>query len=482
METRRSRDKRNATKTRDLPLLPCIKLCATGNIDGTGLVGMIVDDLLGLEEFCESLVPWEKGQDARDAWIARLEEAVFAWNLISSDLVSVLEAEGLSEIENSSRRDSLDDSVSSKRRKVDQGSGPSVASVISLLKQPLLELEERVADVTNVAFVAQDADLADENMSTDGSEEDPASKSCLQKAWKKCVRKIRETPTRSYFRIREHLVAAIAAARSSHVPDVVSKLRAALLLYHPNAAGDCKAAALKVLEEYGDYKDDDDESDDEADEKEENKEDPTPSVLSAEAIILSSCLAGIEDATRSDWITAVRTVKTISRLAALSAAFVRDGTEKLTKLEIERDALNDAISSWEVDEDRKHKKILSGKKTGINSVDGPSEVWANVLVTDEICMAKAEKFPWWPAKKCVPKDPDVAKSLAKLNRCIVALIGEMGGLRVVKIDMTRPFSGKRIEDDEDLVDQTKEIKQQLDDCIAFSRRIIRGRANRKKTK
>lgn len=488
METRRARDKKLSSKSRELPLLPCSKLCATGHIDGTGAVGMIVSDLLQLEEFCESLVPWEKGAPARKIWISRLEEAVSVWNVISADLLSLLDAERSQGTDgspvNSQNGKSAEDG---KRRKLDASAASlSVASVISLLKQPLLELEERVADVTNVAAATKDADLADDNMSLDESEDDQMNKQRLERLWKKCIHKLRETPTKNYFRIREHLVAAISAARKAHLPEIVSKLRAALLLYHPNAAGECKVASIKILEEYGDYDDEEDDVDEETplEEKDELKEEPVPSVLCVEAVVLSSSLAGADVATRSDWISAVKSVKTLSRLAALAAAFTRNGTERLTKLEIERDALDSAISLWEKEEERNQKKIQAGKKpTASNTQDvGTSEVWANVIITNEFCMAKVEKYPWWPAKLCEAKDSSVAQSLEKLNRCIVALIGEMGSLRVVKKDDVVPFTGKRIDPDDAYQEQPKETKAQLDECLAIGRRILRGNAINSKRK
>jgi len=92
-------------------------------------------------------------------------------------------------------------------------------------------------------------------------------------------------------------------------------------------------------------------------------------------------------------------------------------------------------------------------------------------------MAKAEEWPWWPAKKCQVKDPGLAESLSSLNRCLVALIGEMGGLRVVKTENIRPFTGKTIEDD-DSTELDKDVRNQLDDCMTMTRRILRGRQAR----
>ena len=56
----------------------CSKLWSTGNIDGTGVVGSIVWDLLELEERIEKLAPWD---DDRNKWISGLESAVHSWHI-----------------------------------------------------------------------------------------------------------------------------------------------------------------------------------------------------------------------------------------------------------------------------------------------------------------------------------------------------------------------------------------------------------------
>lgn len=463
VETRKSRERKSLAKTRDLPVIHCSKLCGTGNIDGSGAVGIIVADLLELEEFCESLVPWKKGLSARQAWINKVEESVHAWNTISYDLQAESDDRG-------------NDQASTKRQKVDGASAStrSVSSIIALLKQPLLELEARVADITNLASVADDERVADENMSSDGSENDQANQERLEKVWKKCVHRIRETPSKSYFLIREHLVAALAAARKAHLPDVVAGLRAALLLFHPNAAGACKAASIRVLEAHGDY-DGDDDSMDEYDEQEDSNEDVPISVICAEAVIISSCLGGSSEASRSDWIACVKASKTLSRLATLTAAFTREGTEELKMLETQRDLLKESITQWENQGERNKKKGVTGKIS-----NEPSEVWANVELTEEFCMAKVEESLWWPAKKCKIREMGIENSLGKLDRCIVALIGKKAGLRVVRTTDVMPFTDDQIESHVDIVEYSKEIRLLLDDSIRTARRILRGYDKRKK--
>jgi len=502
METRRTREQKATAKARKFPLMPCSKLCATGNIDGTGLVGMLVAKMLEIEELCESLAPWDRKDLSRSSWISSLEEAVHTWNSMSpleigtpeptrSDAASFGGADEDSpsafDTPRQSRRTSFNGSGSvSKRRKLESpvatlgSSAQSVPSVIALLKRPLLDLEERVADISNLDVATRDAELADENMSMDGSDDDEDEKDRLDKAWKRIVHNIRLTPTTRHVQIRDLVAAAMVAARKAHSPEVVAKLRAAVLAWHPHAAGQCKGAAIKVLEEHGDYdpEDDEDAEDEEGpDEKADKEEEGVPSCLSAEGAILISSLGGSDDASRSDWMKAVKSCRTISRLAALTSGLSEVALEKLKSLEDERDDLIHAVKAWQKEEDRKSKSRPGKKNKSSKKMSGPSEVWANVRFTDEIIMAKAEEWPWWPAKKCQVKDPGLAESLSSLNRCLVALIGEMGGLRVVKTENIRPFTGKTIEDD-DSTELDKDVRNQLDDCMTMTRRILRGRQAR----
>lgn len=537
VETRRTRDKKSA-KTERLPIMFCSKLISTGNIDSTGLVGILVASLLELEEQCESTVAWERNDVPRSTWISRLESTVSAWNSISSDFTT-----GSANVRkspssmtttcvatpNAERHRSSMDSVSSstsKRRRVDSpyasASLPStvtVSSIVNQLKQPLLELEERVAEITNVALASRDVDLADENMSIDGSE-DKTNQEQLLLAWKKILHKLRQTPSRKHVQVREILVSAIAAARKAHVPHVVAELRAALLLYHPNAANDCKLAAIQVLVANGDFvpsNTEDDDSDDEGGNDDAPVEDAVAnSVICAEAATLRGCLGGSEDASREDWVALVKSTKTLSRLASLTAAFSRDATEKLEKIQIERDALTSAMGAWKKAEERQQirREVGAAKKSSATASAANtkrmddlhsdlSEVWANVRYTDEICMAKANSYPWWPAKLCEAKDPTISRTLSELNRSLVAFMGEMGGLRVVHtLHQVRPFTGNAIlelpqqqqHDDETensaaangdgavpMMEYSKELRTQLDDCMTMARRIQRGLLKQQKS-
>jgi histone H1/5 len=58
--------------------LHCSRLWPSGHIDGTGIVGLTVSQLLDLEERVEKLAKWETGN--RKSWISSVETAIHAWN------------------------------------------------------------------------------------------------------------------------------------------------------------------------------------------------------------------------------------------------------------------------------------------------------------------------------------------------------------------------------------------------------------------
>lgn len=491
-EKRRSREAK-ISKEWFVPILNCTQLCCSGHIDGTGIIGMLISEILLVEELCESLIPWSRHSPTRTSWISSVESTVGAWNSIVPDLLGPPDTprKPMSQVDMNtdmspsalSKRTSVgSNGPESKKRRTESPATPTlvasvnnISSVISMLKQPLLDLEERAADITNLATASRDQDLADDNMSTDTAEDDQVEKEKLELAWKRLVHRIRETPTKRYVQIREQLVAAITAARKAHRSDVVTQLRAALLLYRPGAGGECKAAAIKVLEEHGDY----DYADDDYDETvEDDKQDDAmaedeeiPSVISFEAALLRWS----DDFSRKEWIDAVKSVKTISRFAALCTSFCRTAKQKLQKIIEEQQALKDALVSWAKDTDRKNRKGAAKGRSNNESFEGPSEVWANVTITDDICMAKVEKYPWWPAKKCIPKDSEIAQALSDMKRSLVSLVGEMGGLRVVRDDQLKAFTGEAMKESDTGVDYSKDMRSQLNDCISMARRIQRGK-------
>ena len=337
-------------------------------------------------------------------------------------------------------------------------------------------------------MAASDADQADDNMSS-SPEEDKEEK--LQLAWKKIIYRLHRLPAKAHSRIRQLVVEAIAAARKAQQAVVVAQLREALLQFHPQSAGSCKISALEILEQHGGYDDfdDEDEEDEDGDEAEDEAKEGDQfqpdtgisCVLCAEAVILNSSLDGQEDASRGDWITAVKKTRTLSKFAALSAAFVAKASTKLDKLESEQDTLRHAVDAWV------RASSSRNKKKSTKDISEPSEVWTNVTFTDDFCLAKVDKYPWWPAKKCIVKEEELAQSLQSVGRCLVSLVGELGGLRVIKTESLLPFS-ETLPEDEDLSNHSKEMRTQLDECMAMARRIIRGkekkaaRASKKKKK
>ena len=349
----------------------------------------------------------------------------------------------------------------------------TVSLLIFPFQQRLLELESRVFEATGLSMVAKETDEADDNMSTSPVDEEEQ----LQNAWKKPIHRLKRLPAKSYTKIHSALVEAIAAARKAQNTVVVAELKHALVEYHPEAASYCKDEALEVLEKYGGYKEEiDDESDSEANETDvekgnekvvtdEKDESGISSCLCAEAIILNSSLDGQEDASRVDWIRAVKQTRTVSKLAALIAAFVRKASAKVEKMEEEHLALRDAMNVW--------GKTRPKKKKSSQAAPELSEVWANVNYSDEFCFAKIDEYPLWPARKCVPKDDSLTSQLESVERILVSLVGERGALRIVKREACVPFSST-FPDSEDLSTHTRDIRSQLDEAMNIARRVVRG--------
>ncbi|KAL3924384.1 MAG: hypothetical protein SGILL_001084 [Bacillariaceae sp.] len=446
---RESQKKQKEQKEASVDKMPCSLLWPTGAVDGTGTVGMIVDQLIGLEKRMEDLVSWENGD--RVSWRSGLEKAVESWN---ESIIPNLAADSANAQDGGSK-------------------GQSVFQVLSTLKTPLLELENRIFEVSGLAMAAKDADEADDNMSTSPEDEEEQTKD----AWKKIIHRLKRLPAKAGAKIKASVIDAIAAARKAHNTEVVTQLRSALVEHHPDAAGGCKSMALQVLVAHGDYEDDDDD-DEEGEEGEdvpmdagtavaESVETGISSVLCAEAVILNSSLDGQEDASRNDWIVAVKKTKTMSKMAALVSAFYEKASAVLEKIEGESMELEDALDSLE------KSNSLRNKKSSDSSRD-PSEVWANVEFSDNFCLAKVEEFPWWPARRCIPKEESLSSRLKDVDRSLVALIGESGSLRLSSADQIIPFS-ERLPDDEDVTMHSREIRSQLDDCMAMTRRIVRGK-------
>jgi len=83
VETRRTREKKVAATVNTFDSMQCSKLYSTGNIDGTGFVGMLVAKMLEIEGTCNELIPWDRTDVTRSTWISDLENLVVAWNSAS---------------------------------------------------------------------------------------------------------------------------------------------------------------------------------------------------------------------------------------------------------------------------------------------------------------------------------------------------------------------------------------------------------------
>ena len=127
------------------------------------------------------------------------------------------------------------------------------------------------------------------------------------------------------------------------------------------------------------------------------------------------------------------------------------------------------------------EKNISRRKKSSTTPSEPSEVWANSIYLNEFCFVKIPLYPWWPARKCQPKDDALKSNLELSSRLLVSLVGERGGLRVVKTENLVPFS-ETIPGEEDLSDQTRDIRNQLDEAMAIARRVVRGKNKKQKAK
>lgn len=320
--------------------------------------------------------------------------------------------------------------------------------------------------------------MADDNISTSAADEEER----ILNAWKKIINRLKRLTAKDSKKIKQTLLDGIAAARQAHNLDALNGLREALMEHRPEGAGLCLKMALEVLEKHGGYFDDDDDSENEdednanADEElgggEENEEVGISSSLSADAVMLNSSLDGHEDYTREHWIDSVRNAKTLSKLAALVNAFTKKANDKIEKLEAENQRLYDSMDAWSKGSSLRKKSDSTGETT---------EVWTSVNYTDEFCLAKVSEWPLWPGRKCQPKDENLASRLASLDRELVSLVGERGGLRVVPTDSLFPFS-ETLPEGTDLSLYSKEIRNQLDESMMTARRIVRGLAKKKKGK
>jgi len=481
--TKQSRGRRTRKNDADdrpsvhIDLVSCSTLWPSSGSKKTGIVGLMVADLLRVETFCQSLCP--ETEETRLEWRGQLEDLCLKWNQGNFPFVGPAEeAEGTSE--------SQDYSPGKRRRSDGDGETTSQAissqSVIASMRKPLLDLESRVYSAMGSAMADKDSQVADDNMSTaeedkENQMDDAAAELKRDMPWKRLLHELSHTPAKRHSQVRKLCEGAMRAARIARRPEAVARLRAALLLHHPNAAGECKTAAVGVLSEFGGYNPADDDFDEEgeveADDEEEEDED-FPSMLSSEAMMITGSLDGSEMANRVDWKDAVRGTKTLSRFGSLLHSFCRNAKVHLDMMKSEKDELQKCMEQWKKEEDKK-KRSRNGQPKGRGRKSGTPvspEVWADVEYLDEFCVVKLDDL-WWPARKCVAKETQLEEQLRGLGRRFVSVVGERGSLRAIRdVDM-KDFS-VGVNEEEAVQKQTKELRDQLDDCMTMTRRILRG--------
>ena len=457
----------------------CRKLWPDSKKGSDGAIGDIVSNMLDLENMCENLSPWIRDDTSRGEWISLLSKTVTSWQ--NSCLFHLGPKEILD--------DDSESSPQKKQRRSNEYVADSVSTLpqtLSALKEPLLSLEARIFTILGLEKAVQEVDEAGENMSVTSDDSQSKRKERLQEkanlAWKKKIHSLHNVPTKRASHIRDVLISAIAIARKGHLSDVLEDLRSALQMHRPGAAGRARASALSILEKYGNYEvpimdgvdvveDDESEADfSDADSVTEKDSEPSGSLLCAEAMMLTGCLDGDNNADRVDWKDAVAQCKTLSRFSALLEGLKQRAAPRLAKLKRDRDTLLKGIDHWEAKE-----KVRGGKakKSPVNKFNSATELWADAIVSDEFVMSKVEGYPWWPARICVAKDSSIAESLKALNRVLISFVGEQHLHVVEKLQEIRPFTGEMIDDD--FKEYPSDVSTKLSDSIDMTRRILRGR-------
>lgn len=179
--------------------------------------------------------------------------------------------------------------------------------------------------MTGMEKAAREAEEADEIEYSISNDDENVNR---HDGWKNRIRELYNIPSKRACAIRDIIISAIAIARKRRLNDVVEDLRSALQLHRPGAAGQGKAAALKVLEKYGTVDssemkncvqvNDSDENAVDIDDFDsgsvtETNDHIVESFLCGEALMIAGCLDGLDNANRNDWRESVTTAKTLSR-------------------------------------------------------------------------------------------------------------------------------------------------------------------------
>jgi hypothetical protein len=350
--------------------------------------------------------------------------------------------------------------------------------VLDVLRRELLDLEATLHQMSGVQFVFECQALIenDEESDSDSDSEDedenekdtkmfsPTTK--RKNIWKRIVSRLHHTATFRYAKVRETIILAIAAAKKSNQIKIVNELRSALKLYRDGAASACKAAALKVLEEYGGYSgpkhlDMDDQEDllatdaqpqDGDNENDGEEEGWSGTMLTDEAGAINACIDGTDYADRQDWVDAVKAKDfSVARFAALAQAFFHQAMEVLAQLEEGHDNLQESMKVWgKQAKDEEAEEMASTRRTtrrGSSSenmakkpaplkkkkvekkeeeVEDAGFIWTHCdRVMDQMAWVKvSDEWPWCPAFVCEPTNSKMAKTLDKeLDRALVCHVG-----------------------------------------------------------
>lgn len=297
--------------------------------DEETMATFIATKILELESHCNKLDPWDIKDISREAWRSSIEDTCdsFEVNVVIGPKAKI-SSEEMSTPSKRPRK-SIESTSSTPKSHVSTSTS-SLAQVLMALKNPLVELENRIYSITGLERAVHEADDANDNMSTGSS--DSNEKSEEQKAeeksekyhlaWKKKVYSLHHIPTKRASTIREVLISAVAIARKGNLEEVLHDLRDALLLHRPGAAGRARQMALSILEKYGgieivddgdEYLEAEDDIVDPDDEKDDEDSSKYDSYLCTEAMMITGCLEGDSNADRVDWREAVMGCKTLSR-------------------------------------------------------------------------------------------------------------------------------------------------------------------------
>jgi len=342
----------------------------------------------------------------------------------------------------------------------------------------LIDTENRIFTVTGMEKAAREAEEADEIEYTD---EDNVNR---HDGWKKRIRELYNTSSKRASAIRDTIISAIAIARKRHLTDVVEDLRSALQLHRPLAAGHSKAAALKVLEKYGDVDDPEikdgaqlmdsnenvaDIDDFDSGSATEPNEHIVESFLCGEAMMMAGCLDGLENenANRNDWRESVTTAKTLSRIGALVEVLSKRSKHILSELKKGQNNFSDALDLLECPQ--KTRKVRPGK--GKQGKDAFTDIWVNSTPTIQFVLAQIKGYPHWPARVCVAKDSAIETTLKNAGLCLVSFIGE-SHLHVVKCEEDIQSFSMEAVDAVDLAKCNPDIVKKFLQCVTMAKLLV----------